>query len=197
MFCETINQVINTAMINNDIMNFTLVTGNPGKLAEYKRLLPAGLTFDHHDLDLEEIQSLDNGEIVAAKVKAAYVELQRPVVVEDVSAGLDELGGLPGPFIKFFEKQLGYDALYKLRGETAATVVCTIGYYDGTNMVIASGTVHGRAVASRGKYGFGFDACFMPKGQSKTFAEMPPAVKDAVSHRSLAVADLVIKLKQL
>ena len=178
-------------------MKFTLVTGNPGKLAEFERLLPSGYAFDHHDVDLEEIQSLDNTEIVTAKVKAAYAVLQRPVVVEDVTAGLDELGGLPGPFIKFFEKQMGYDALYKLRGKTAATVVCTVGYYDGTNLILASGVVHGMAVEPRGKFGFGFDSCFMPNGQRKTFAEMPPVEKDALSHRSLAIADLVKQLKQL
>ena len=178
-------------------MHFTLVTGNSGKLAEFKRLLPQDFTFDYHDIDLAEIQSLDNDEIITAKVKAAYAVLRCPVIVEDVTAGLDELGGLPGPFIKFFEQKMGYDALYKLRGETAATATCTIGYYDGSNLVIASGTIHGKAVASRGNYGFGFDICFQPNGQSKTFAEMPPAEKDVISHRSLAVADLVAKLKQL
>ena len=179
------------------MFTFTLVTGNPGKLAEFRRLLPASVTFDHHDVNLAEIQSLDNGDIVTAKVKAAYAVLRRPVVVEDVTAGLDELGGLPGPFIKFFEKQMGDDALYKLRGQTAATVVCTVGYYDGTNFILAAGTVHGMAVAPRGQYGFGFDSCFMPDGQTKTFGQMPPPEKDVLSHRSLAVTDLVEKLRQL
>lgn len=179
------------------IMKFTIVTGNPGKIAEFKRLIPVEISFDHHDVDLEEVQSLDNNEIVTAKVKAAYSALQRPVVVEDVTAGLDELGGLPGPFIKFFEKQMGFDALYKLRGQTPATVVCTIGYYDGVRLLIGSGTVHGRAVKPRGEFGFGFDACFEPNGQTKTFAEMPPGEKDACSHRSLAVADLIAQLKWL
>ena len=178
-------------------MNFTLVTGNPGKLSEFKRLLPNNITFDHYDINLEEIQSLDNNEIVTAKVTAAYAALQRPVLVEDVSAGINELCGLPGPFIKFFETQMGSDALYKLRGETAATVVCTIGYYDGTILLLASGTVHGQTVAPRGNYGFGFDVCFMPDGHTKTFAEMPPLEKDAISHRSLAVADLVAQFKKL
>ena len=176
---------------------FTLVTGNTGKLVEFKRLLPTNWTYDHHDLDLTEIQSLDNNEIVTAKVKAAYAALQRPVVVEDATAGLDDLGGLPGPFIKFFVNQLGDDALYKLRGQSAATVICTIGYYDGISLLLATGTVHGTAVASRGEFGFGFDRCFMPDGQTKTYAEMSPAEKDVLSHRRLAVDNLVAQLKRL
>ncbi|MBC7707766.1 non-canonical purine NTP pyrophosphatase [Polaromonas sp.] len=178
-------------------MKFTIVTGNVGKLAEFKRLIPADISYDHQAIDLPEIQSLSSEAIIRAKITAAYDQLKKPVLVEDVTAGLDNLGGLPGPFIKFFEQQLGYDALFQLRGEAAATVCCTIGYYDGTNLVITSGTVHGMAVASKGEYGFGFDACFAPNGQTKTYGQMEPAEKDAVSHRALAVADLLEKLKQL
>lgn len=178
-------------------MNFTLCTGNVGKLAEFRRLLPASLKYDHSAIDLAEIQSLDSREIIAGKARVAYAVIGQPVVVEDVTAGIDELGGLPGPFIKFFEHQLGKDALFQLRGRTAATIRCTIGYYDGVTLLIATGTVHGMAVAPRGEYGFGFDTCFMPAGQAKTYGEMPPAEKDAVSHRSLAVTDLLSQLKQL
>lgn len=176
---------------------FTIVTGNKGKLAEFRRLLPDSVAFDHVAIDLPEIQSLDSNEIITAKAQAAYANLQRPVLVEDVTAGIDELGGLPGPFIKFFEQKLGKDALFMLRGETSAKVVCTIGYYDGENMIFATGEVVGMAVAPRGNYGFGFDCCFQPEGTNKTYGEMPPEEKDAVSHRSLAVKNLMVQLKRL
>ena len=97
--------------------NFTLVTGNKGKLTEFKRLLPPNIEFDHCDIDLDEVQSADSKVIITAKAKTAYEILKRPVVVEDVSAGLVELGGMPGPFIKYFEITMGMDALYKLRGK--------------------------------------------------------------------------------
>lgn len=178
-------------------MKFTIVTGNKGKLEEFKRLIPSDIAYDHQAIELDEIQSMDNTVIITAKVKAAYAVLQKPVLVEDVTAGLDELGGLPGPFIKFFEQQLGLDALFKLRGVTDATVCCTIGYYDGQKLIIAKGTVYGQTAAPKGNNGFGFDACFVPNGQTKTYGQMEPAEKDAISHRSLAVADLLRQLKEL
>ena len=172
---------------------FTLVTGNQHKFAQLQRLLD-DVEFDYADIDLPEIQSLDSEEIVEAKLKEAYRQLQRPVVVEDVSCGIDSWNGLPGPFIKFFEKQLGKDAIYQIGGETRITVSCVIGYYDGKKTVFGTGIVHGQSVPARGDSGFGFDYCFVPDGQTKTRAEMTDEEKMAVSHRRLAVEDLRSKL---
>ena len=79
----------------------------PHKLQEWQAFMPADITLSSVDLDLEEIQSDDPLEIMTDKVKRAYDEVQKPVVVEDVSAGLVKFDGLPGPFIKFFMKRLG------------------------------------------------------------------------------------------
>ena len=51
-----------------------LVTGNPGKLAEARRLGAASL--EAVDIDLPEIQSLDLREILRAKAAAAFGQLQ-------------------------------------------------------------------------------------------------------------------------
>ena len=106
-----------------------LVTGNQHKLQEWQAIMPADIRLESVDVDLVEIQSDDAQEIVADKVRRAYEVTGKPVVVEDVEAGLDKLGGLPGPFIKFFNKTLGQDALYQLAGKEGekATVACTVG----------------------------------------------------------------------
>ncbi|MDB5185087.1 MAG: putative inosine triphosphate pyrophosphatase [Candidatus Saccharibacteria bacterium] len=177
---------------------FTIVTGNAGKLASFTRHFKGVLVFDSADVDLEEIQSLDSDAIVRDKAERAYAVVGKPVLVEDVSAGLDRLQGLPGPFIKFFELQLGMDALYQLsQPGDKAIVTCTIGLYDGQSMRYAHGKVEGTAVSPRGENGFGFDCCFMPEGQTKTYAEMTHTEKDAISHRALAVADLLTQLQEL
>ncbi|MDB5166375.1 MAG: inosine triphosphate pyrophosphatase isoform [Candidatus Saccharibacteria bacterium] len=178
-------------------MKLTLVTGSANKLKEWQRLLPADIALDHVAYDLTEIQSADAAEIATAKAKAAYELAGVPVVIEDVSAGLDSLAGLPGPYIKFFEEKLGPAALFTVAGnvEAAATATCYLAYYDGTDTLIFTGTTHGKTVSPRGENGFGFDTVFMPEGQTKTYAEMSPAEKDSLSHRSRAIAKLVEHLK--
>ena len=60
---------------------FVLVTGNPGKLAEARRL--AGFDFDSVTIDLPEIQSLSYEEIVREKAAEAWRLLGAPLVVEE------------------------------------------------------------------------------------------------------------------
>ncbi len=177
----------------------TLVTGNPGKLAEWQRLFPASIHLQAADVDLDEIQSLDLDRIAVDKAQRAFEHISTPVIVEDVSVGLNDLGGMPGPFIKFFEHTLGLDAIRKLasREGDPVTVVCTVVYYDGTTTLIGRGTVLGQAVSTRGAGGFGFDRNFVPDGHDKTYGEMSAAEKDAISHRSLAIKDLVGQLEAM
>jgi len=174
-----------------------LVTGNANKLQEWRRQLPGSIHIDSVDVDLPEIQSIDPEEIMADKAKRAYEATGMPVVVEDVSAGLVKFGGLPGPFVKFFIKQLGNDALFQLTGVEGepAIVSCSIAYYDGVNLFTVKGDVHGTVVAKRGESGFGFDGNFVPDGQSLTYAEMTEDQKDSVSHRSVAIKLFIDALK--
>src|SRR5579871_6005598 len=113
------------------MQTITIVTGNPGKVRELQAMAMGKLNFKMHDIDINEIQSLDLDEIVTAKAKAAYSRVKSPVIVDDVSAGLDSLNGLPGPFIKFFNKVLGNDALYKLANgkEDKVSISCMAAYY--------------------------------------------------------------------
>jgi inosine triphosphate pyrophosphatase len=175
----------------------TFVTGNEGKLRELQALAPKSLDFKAIAIDLPEIQSLDSREIVADKLRRAYEIVGGPVIVEDVSAGLDSLNGLPGPFYKFFEQKLGRDALYKLAGQEniAVTIACCAGYYGGVDMVFGEGVLRGKVVSPRGANGFGFDPVIVPEGESRTLAEMSPEEKNSLSHRHKALEALLSQLK--
>lgn len=179
-------------------MTITLVTGNAGKLAEWRRLFPADITLEAASLDLDEIQSMDLEKIALDKAKRAYAELQRPVMVEDVAFGLEKLGGLPGPFMRYFEDALGKEAMWIVAGKTPgepANATCTAVYYDGETTLVGTGSVSGVIVEPRGESGFGFDKVFQPEGHNQTFAEMGPEAKDAISHRRKAIENLVSQLK--
>lgn len=178
----------------------TIVTGNSHKLKEWKRLFPKNFKLESSAIDLVEIQSLDPIVVAKDKAKRAYAQIGNPVVIDDVSAGLDNLAGLPGTFVKFFEQQLGVDALFRLAGkESPCTVVGVVAYYDGITSLVGVGKVHGTIVSPLGKIisDHGFDGTFVPDGQTKTYQEMTYQEKDKISHRKLAIDDLVRQLNNL
>lgn len=175
----------------------TFITGNLKKLAELKAILPEELNITHQKLDLNEIQSLDLHEIISHKLRQAFAAVGGPVMVEDISAELASLNGLPGPFIKFFHEKLGEDALYRMGSDNdQVTVICTMGYYDGTNEIIVDGVTHGTIVAPRGEARFGFDPIIQPAGYAQTLAELGPEVKNQISHRRKATDAMVTALKE-
>jgi non-canonical purine NTP pyrophosphatase (RdgB/HAM1 family) len=171
----------------------TLVTGNPNKLRELRQIAPVELNLTCRNIDLPEIQSLDLFEIVEDKVKRAYEHIKGPVIVEDVSAGLDDLEGLPGPFYKFFSAKLGDTVLLKLSkiaNSNKITIQCIAAYFDGDKVLYGKGVIHGVVVEPRGENGFGFDSVVVPNGESRTMAEMAAIEKHKISHRGQAFNEL-------
>jgi len=81
------------------------------------------------------------------------------------------------------------------RPERRARFVCVMAVArDGRTLEVARGVVHGTiADAPRGASGFGYDPIFYYYPLRKTFAELSPAGKNAVSHRGRALA--AIKLR--
>ncbi len=64
------------------------------------------------------------------------------------------------------------------------TVICLI--MDGRENIF-EGRIDGEiTTVRRGKDGFGYDPVFMPAGYTQTFAEMPPYLKNGISHRGRA-----------
>ncbi len=164
------------------------ITGNQSKADYLAKTL--GIQLEHHKVDLDEIQSKSLEEIVTHKVKQAYDILQKPVLVEDVSLGFDALGGLPGPFIKFFvEAEDGLEKLCRLLDgfdNRSAEAACVFGYYDGEQLELFRGSLRGTiAEQPRGENGFGWDKIFCPEGYGgKTRAELTPS-DDAATYATI------------
>ncbi len=171
----------------------TYVTSNANKFAEASAILPG---LERLALDLPEIQSTDLREIISAKLDAAVAAVpdaaERVLIVEDGANFFEGCGNLPGPFIKFFIEELGgAPGLYKFAqafGAKRGKIVLGVGLADGERREFFEGVIEGAIVAPRGESRFGFDPIFQPDGFTKTFAEMTSAEKNAISHRSLALA---------
>ncbi len=158
------------------------VTGNQHKADYLAKLL--GIKLDHHKVDLDEIQSVNLDAIVEHKVRQAYAVTGRPVLVEDTALGFDALGGLPGPFIKFFiESEDGAEKLCRMCDgleNRRATGYATFGYYDGSDMRLFRGSIAG-SIAERpsGQGGYGWDVIFIPDGYGgRVRAELTEAEYD-------------------
>lgn len=155
----------------------TFVTGNQNKADYLSRYL--GHPVEHVKLELDELQSTDLMVIVEHKVKQAYELIQKPVIVEDVALEFTALGGLPGPFIKFFVEKVPFDVICGMIGKgltRQATARCVFGYYDGQDLELFEGSMNGEiAETPSGDNGYGWDRIFIPQGYTVTRASLNEA----------------------
>jgi non-canonical purine NTP pyrophosphatase (RdgB/HAM1 family) len=173
-----------------------LVSSNPNKGIEAERIL--GQPVLRVSLTLPEIQAATVEDITRYKLEVAKTKGYAQLIVEDVSLGFDELGNFPGPYVRWLLEAAGGKGLaaiaYALNNR-AAKAQCCVGYWNGRQAKIFMGETTGEIlVKPRGERHFGWDAWFQPKGSDKTFAEMTPDEKDAVSHRGRAYRKLAEQL---
>lgn len=166
---------------------WVLVTSNEHKWREAQRIL--GRELERVALELPELQAATIGEVALEKARAAFARLGRPVVVEDAGIELVAFGGFPGPFTRYWEQLGGLESICRAvdglpRGVTA---VCALGVCDGAGARVIEGRASGLISPSPvGSQGFGWDAIFIPEGETRTFGQMTAAEKDARSHRRRA-----------
>ncbi len=149
------------------------ITGNQNKADYLAKFL--GFPVEHQKLDLDELQSLDLKEIVEHKVKQAYEQIKKPVIVEDVSLEFSALGRLPGTFIRFFVDEMPFETICSLLDgkDRKAIARCVFGYYDGERLELFEGSMNGEiAETPTGENGFGWDRIFIPEGYSVTRASL-------------------------
>jgi XTP/dITP diphosphohydrolase len=158
--------------------------------------------------DVEETGSTleENARIKARALADAFGML---AVADDTGLEVDALQGAPGVYSA---RYAGEDASYAdnvvqllaelegvypaLRTARFATVAIACGP-DG-HEVVARGEIDGLiAAAPRGEGGFGYDPVFVPlEGDGRSFAEMTPEEKHAVSHRGRAFRALANALSR-
>jgi XTP/dITP diphosphohydrolase len=173
------------------------VTSNPNKLREAEEIL--GIRMERGTADhLHEIQTNDIRQLVEHKVMEAWREFKCPVLVEDSGLIFTAWNGLPGALVKWFEKSVGCQGMLKMLESfenRQAEAVCLAAVYDGKTMVIGEGRVSGTIAPDiRGNQGFGWDVIFVPDGETRTYAEMSAAEKNARSHRRQAFESLKSQL---
>ncbi|MEO1341069.1 MAG: RdgB/HAM1 family non-canonical purine NTP pyrophosphatase [Cyanobacteria bacterium J06635_13] len=184
-----------------------VATGNPGKVAEIQEYLvglPWELELKPAEIDVEETGTTF---IANARLKASEVakELGKWSIADDSGLAVDALDGAPGLYSARYGKTDAdrINRLLKELGDTKdrqAKFICAIAIADPEGKIVleTEGICPGEILSAvRGDGGFGYDPIFYVPEQQQTFAEMTPETKSRVSHRGVAFAQLMPKLKEL
>ncbi len=157
------------------------LTTNKGKFDEAIRIFKDqyGIDIDimNPDFEVLEIQAKTCSEVVAFSVKYAAEKLGRPCVKSDSGLYLDALGGLPGPYNAYFDKQIGVDKfldLLKYETNRKARLEDCFAYCEpGEEPVVFTGGGTGIiALEARGNLGRWHDKFYIPDGETKTLSEL-------------------------
>ncbi|MAA77575.1 MAG: non-canonical purine NTP pyrophosphatase, RdgB/HAM1 family [Rhodobiaceae bacterium] len=202
---------------NRKVLSGKLIVAshNAGKVTEINDLVRAfGIeTISAADLDLPEPEETGDTFIANAELKAlaAAQTAGLPAIADDSGLAVDALGGAPGIHSarwaegdvekgetvgRDFERAMRKveEALTRIPdAPRTAHFACalTLAWPDG-HCESFEGKVFGELVwPPRGDMGFGYDPVFQPYGLAKTFGEIPPDVKHAMSHRAEAFQKLV------
>lgn len=186
----------------------TLVLGthNAKKLAEMRELLSAfSLRVESLSELPDAIEVAETGTTFVENARLKAVEqaqrLGRWVLAEDSGLSVVALDGAPGVYSARYAGEASDDAannaklLAELDGvddaRRGAFYTCQLCLSDPRGQVRfeASGTCHGRiAHELRGSHGFGYDPLFVIPEYHRTFGELGPLTKRALSHRARAMA---------
>jgi XTP/dITP diphosphohydrolase len=183
-----------------------LATRNPHKLAELRRIL-ADLQPDLRVIGLDDAAPYDEVPETAAtfadnaltKARVGAQATGLITVADDSGLAVDALNGMPGVLSARWSGRHGDDAA-NLRllldqivdvpdGRRGAAFVCAAALATPSGgQVVVEGQMPGRLVRQpRGHNGFGYDPIFVADGKTLTNGELPPAEKDAISHRGKAL----------
>lgn len=146
---------------------------------------------------------LENATLKAVAISREVTGL---VLSDDSGLEVDSLGGAPGVWSSSFGGEEGNHPknnarlMTEMAGKTdrAARFRCTMVLARGGQVLADfSGTVEGRILEQPyGAGGFGYDPLFAPEGHDRSFAELGAEVKNALSHRGRALAQVVAWLEK-
>lgn len=140
------------------------------------------------------------------KADFIYKEYGLNCFADDTGLLVDALGGLPGVHSARYAgvQKNSDDNMKKLlealqeKTNRKARFETVIALQVNTALHYFSGVVEGTIIRKkRGNRGFGYDPIFIPDGYNQTFAELPLKIKNKISHRGLAIKQLIRFLETL
>ena len=196
-------------------MRIVLASNNAGKLAELQALFgPLGCELvTQGSLGVSEAAEPFRTfvENALAKARHAAQHTGLPAVADDAGLCVQAFGGQPGVDTAYYATRFGYPKgddnnvralLEQMRGvaDRRAALVSTlvaVRSADDPEPLIASGRAQGLITQEPiGANGFGFDPVMWIPAFGQTFAQLPPEVKNAHSHRGRAARAMVELMRE-
>jgi XTP/dITP diphosphohydrolase len=197
------------------IPKIVLASNNRGKLAELQAMLaPLGIELvPQAQLGIGEAEEPHRTFVENALAKARHAARASglPALADDAGLCVDAFGGLPGVDTAFYATQFGLEKgddnnvralLEQLRDEPnrRAALVSTLVALrspEDPEPLIAVGRATGEITREpMGSNGFGFDPVMYIPEFGKTFAQLPPEIKNANSHRGKAARQMVNLIRE-
>lgn len=182
-------------------MKITFITGNEAKLQDAQKTFTNGVKIVGKKLELLEIQSHNQKDILLYKARQAFDLAKGPVLVDDTNFYIDSYNGFPGTLTRCVNSMLGIKGLSKLYKENERahflTMLC---YKDGVNEIIVEGVSRGKLTKKASKV---FDpnaplnSVFIPDGFDKPIAELSENIGLKNIHRVKAFKELKKALSEI
>jgi XTP/dITP diphosphohydrolase len=194
------------------MQKLVIASNNAGKLREIGAILgPLGfeaLPQSAFNIPEAEEPYCTFVENCLAKARHASLHSGLPALADDSGICVDALNGAPGVYSARFagepkSDQRNNEKLIELlqgqpnRKAHYYCVMVLVRWPEDPQPIIAEGAWHGEIIDTpRGDGGFGYDPYFLVPEYGQTGAELPMDVKNGISHRGKALAQLVEKLKR-
>jgi XTP/dITP diphosphohydrolase len=196
-------------------MKLVLASNNAGKLAELQQLFaPLGVELVRQaELGVGEAEEpfFTFVENALAKARHAAAATGLPAIADDAGLCVEAFGGLPGVATAYYATRFGYEKgdasnvralLEQMAGidDRRAALVSTLVALrspEDPEPLIAVGRAAGQIAREPvGENGFGFDPVMWLPQVGKTFAQLPPELKNAHSHRGQAARAMLALMRE-
>lgn len=192
-----------------------LASNNMGKVKEFEAILqPLGFTIHlQKEFAIPEVEengfSFMENALIKARNAAKYANL--PALADDSGLCVDALNGAPGIYSARYCGEWGKDEennqklLIALKDvpekERTAHYYVALAYVrhaeDPVPIVITASWEGAIGTKPMGQNGFGYDPLFVVTGRNCTAAQLPPQIKNIISHRARAMSLLAAEFKKL
>ena len=192
------------------MLKLIVASKNSGKIKEFQRILQLDSQGIELVIDVEIPEVAETGSTFEENALLKATSIAKftgiPAIADDSGLAIDVLNGAPGILSARWSCGGDNENIKKVLDEikdfpeskrgAKFVAVIALAKPTGENLIVR-GELQGRIRRSPvGKNGFGYDPIFEPiAGDGRTLAELDPSEKDAISHRSLALAQITPLIK--